>query len=241
MNTKNLLALFAASAAASALASDGEMSRPQGIPIGERMTLRPYVSLSFTYDSNVDQMKHSQDGSQWIVNPGLNLDYKGENWSVEGAVWYQYHAYNNYSHQLNQSNYGEHLKAAWTNSKQDEKGWSALFTERFQQINQDDDLRSNNGRGKGDDLRGKVHWSGYTSYGMNSYSIGIEMCHVNGQNYTKAQLKAVDRLIAYIDKLYGGYGGKIIDHKDWRPSNSDTDANFAKYLKNYKKYRKHTA
>jgi hypothetical protein len=67
------------------------------------------------------------------------------------------------------------------------------------------------------------------------------MCHVNGQNYTKAQLKAVDRLIAYIDKLYGGYGGKIIDHKDWRPSNSDTDANFAKYLKNYKKYRKHTA
>jgi hypothetical protein len=99
---------------------------------------------------------------------------------------------------------------------------------------------SNNGRGTGDDLRGKVHWSGYTSYGMNSYSIGIEMCHVNGQNYTKAQLKAVDRLIAYIDKLYGGYGGKIIDHKDWRPSNSDTDANFAKYLKNYKKYRKHT-
>ena len=74
MNTKNLLALFAASVAASALASDGEMSRPQGIPIGERMTLRPYVSLSFTYDSNVDQMKHSQDGSQWIVNPGLNLD-----------------------------------------------------------------------------------------------------------------------------------------------------------------------
>ena len=153
MNTKNLLALFAASVAASALASDGEMSRPQGIPIGERMTLRPYVSLSFTYDSNVDQMKHSQDGSQWIVNPGLNLDYKGENWSVQGAVWYQYHAYNNYSHQLNQSNYGEHLKAAWTNSKQDEKGWSALFTERFQQINQDDDLRSNNGRGIGRDRK----------------------------------------------------------------------------------------
>ena len=98
---------------------------------------------------------------------------------------------------------------------------------------------SNNGKGTGDDLVGKARWAGYTSYGMNSYSIGIEMCHVNGQNYTKAQLRAVDRLIAYIDKSYGGYGGKIIDHKDWRPSNSDTDANFAKYLKNYKKYRKH--
>lgn len=97
----------------------------------------------------------------------------------------------------------------------------------------------NNGKGTGDDLVGQVRWAGYTSYGMNSYSIGIEMCHVGGQNYTAAQLKAVDRLIAYIDKLYGGDGGTIIDHKAWRPSNSDTDANFAKYLKNYKKYRKH--
>ena len=153
MNTKNILALFAATLAASAMADDGEMSRPQGIPIGQRMTLRPYVSLSFTYDSNVDQMKHSQDGSQWIVNPGLDLVYRGENWSIEGAVWYQYHAYNNYSHQLNQSNYGEHIKAAWTNSKQDERGWSALLAERFQQINQDDDLRSNNGRGIGRDRK----------------------------------------------------------------------------------------
>ena len=153
MNTKNTLALFAAVLTSSALAADGEMSRPKGIPIGERMTLRPYVALSFTYDSNVDQMKHSQDGSQWIVNPGLNLDYKGDNWTVEGAVWYQYHAYNNYSHQLNQSNYGQHIKAGWTNSKQNEKGWSVLFTERFQQINQDDDMRSNNGRGIGRDRK----------------------------------------------------------------------------------------
>jgi N-acetyl-anhydromuramyl-L-alanine amidase AmpD len=74
---------------------------------------------------------------------------------------------------------------------------------------------------------------------MNSYSIGIEMCHVGGQDYPAAQLRAVDRLIAAIDRTYGGYAGKIIDHKTWRPGNSDTDANFAKYLKNYQKYRKH--
>ena len=97
----------------------------------------------------------------------------------------------------------------------------------------------NNGKGNGDDLIGQVQWYGYTSYGMNSYSIGIEMCHVGGQNYPEAQLKAVDRLIAYIDQTYDGYGGKIIDHKTWRPSNSDTDSRFAKYLKNYQKYRKH--
>ena len=98
---------------------------------------------------------------------------------------------------------------------------------------------SNNGNGKGDDLKGRVALAGYTSYGMNSYSIGIEMCHVNGQDYTAAQLKSVDRLIALIDKSYGGYGGKIIDHKTWRPSNSDTDDNFSAYLKSYQTYRRH--
>lgn len=98
----------------------------------------------------------------------------------------------------------------------------------------------NNGKGTGDDLRGQVPWAGYTSYGMNSYSIGIEMVHVGGQDYPAAQLKAVDKVIAYIDKAYGGYGGKIIDHKTWRPGNSDCDVNFTTYLKNYQKYRKHT-
>ena len=97
----------------------------------------------------------------------------------------------------------------------------------------------NNGKGTGDDMKGTVPWAGYTSYGMNSYSIGIEMCHVGGQDYPAAQLRAVDRLIAYIDKSYGGYGGKIIDHKTWRPGNSDTDVNFSKYLKSYQKYRRH--
>ena len=29
------------------------LDRPSGIKIGERLTLRPFVSLSLTYDSNV--------------------------------------------------------------------------------------------------------------------------------------------------------------------------------------------
>ena len=147
MKSKFAFALSAASLASATLAADGDMARPQGIKIGDRMTLRPYVSLSFTYDSNVDQTKHSDAGSQWIVNPGLNIDYKGDNWTVEGGAWYQYHAYNNYSSQLNQSNYGESLKVGWTNSRPDERGCSFLFAERFQQINEDDDMRTSDGRG----------------------------------------------------------------------------------------------
>lgn len=101
---------------------------------------------------------------------------------------------------------------------------------------------NNDGKGNGDDLVGNPtgigNYANYTSYGMNSYSIGIEMCHVNGETYPEAQLEAVDKVIAYIDSYYG-FESTIIDHKEWRPSNSDTDTNFATYLNNYKTLRHH--
>lgn len=76
-------------------------------------------------------------------------------------------------------------------------------------------------------------------YGMNSYSVGIEMVHVTGgKDYTEAQLDAVDKLIAYIDTYYG-FESTIIDHKAWRAGNSDTSAAFAGYLKNYQDHRTH--
>lgn len=78
-------------------------------------------------------------------------------------------------------------------------------------------------------------------YGMNSYSIGIEIVHVGGgEEYTPAQLEALDKLIAYIDAYYG-FESEIIDHKAWRSGNSDTSAEFAGYLENYKTHRKHTS
>lgn len=95
---------------------------------------------------------------------------------------------------------------------------------------------NNDGQGNGDDLVGTQPLSGYTSYGMNSYSIGIEMCHVNGEEYPIELLKSLDKVIAYIDSYYG-FKSEIIDHKAWRPSNSDTDAKFSTYLNNYKSLR----
>lgn len=73
-------------------------------------------------------------------------------------------------------------------------------------------------------------------YGMNSYSVGIEMVHVGGSGgYPEAQLDAVDALIAYIDAwcvAEGAEPSQIIDHKAWRTGNSDTSAEFADYLAN---------
>jgi N-acetyl-anhydromuramyl-L-alanine amidase AmpD len=73
-------------------------------------------------------------------------------------------------------------------------------------------------------------------YGMNSYSIGIEMIHQGNQSYTTAQLKSLDKLIAYID-VYYGKELTIIDHKMWRIGNSDTSPAFATYLENYRDHR----
>ena len=77
-------------------------------------------------------------------------------------------------------------------------------------------------------------------YGMNSYSIGIEMVHVGGSgSYPEEQLAAVDALIAHIDSYYG-FESQIIDHKAWRSGNSDTSPEFAQYLANYQDHRTHS-
>ncbi len=81
--------------------------------------------------------------------------------------------------------------------------------------------------------------SDFADYGMNSYSVGIEMVHVGGSgDYPKAQLEALDGLIAYIDAYYG-FESTIIDHKAWRTGNSDTSPEFADYLENYQDHRTH--
>lgn len=76
-----------------------------------------------------------------------------------------------------------------------------------------------------------------SDYGMNSYSVGIELVHVGGSGgYPKAQLEALDNLISYIDTYYG-FESQIIDHKAWRSGNSDTSKEFSQYLANYQDHR----
>lgn len=147
--SKVMIAMCASTLAVAAVASDYD--RPQGFKIGDRLTLKPYVSLSFTYDSNVDSTKHAKDGSSWVVNPGVVAQYAGDNWGLQASAWYMYHAYNNYSSQLNQSSFGERILFNWRDSKPDEKGWTVKFNERYQKISQDDDMSNSNGRGIGRD------------------------------------------------------------------------------------------
>ena len=91
-----------------------------------------------------------------------------------------------------------------------------------------------------DDMLGSVPIGpSFPDYGMNAWSVGIEIVHVGGSgDYPAEQLEALDRLIAYIDAYYG-FESQIIDHKAWRSGNSDTSQEFAGYLANYQDHRTH--
>ena len=80
---KFLLTFFVAGAAVAGFAE--VMDRPGGFRIGQRMTLRPYVSLYYTYDSNTYGYKDSGSASSWSIMPGTTLNYRGENWNLEGG------------------------------------------------------------------------------------------------------------------------------------------------------------
>jgi len=152
MKIKPVATSAAAVVSAFALSAMADMvDRPGGIKIGERLTLRPYVSVSYTYDSNIDSTKHSRDGSFWVIDPGIGISYKDDKLQVTGRAYYNYHAQNRYHERLNSSSYGENLSISWRNSMANEKGWSFIFTESFAQISQDDDMTHHNGRGVGRD------------------------------------------------------------------------------------------
>lgn len=168
---KKNLSLFVSGFVAAA-ACAGVLEREPGIKImNERVTLLPYVALSYTYDSNVDCTKKATAGSQWVVNPGLELKYEDDNWIVNAVAWYKYHAYNNYSSQLNSSSFGERLKWQWTNASGGGKGWSFSFFEQFEQIAQDDNMNTIGGRGMNRD-RKQFQYEGVAHYRFNKYFHG---------------------------------------------------------------------
>ena len=69
------------------------MDRPAGISIGQRMTLKPYVATSVSYDTNADGRNDGKENVYWTVAPGLGLDYKGDSWTLLANIQYQYNAY----------------------------------------------------------------------------------------------------------------------------------------------------
>jgi hypothetical protein len=126
------------------------MDRPGGIRIGTRMTLRPYVSLYHTYDSNTYGYKDSGSASSWSVMPGATLEYLDDNWKVDGGAYYNYRAYTKHPTYKNQHNFGQNLGVTWTNAEKGGRGWTLLIRESFAKITEDNDMTAG-GRGIGRD------------------------------------------------------------------------------------------
>jgi len=143
--------LFILSAVAAFAAQAEILDRPTGFKIGERMTIRPYVSLYYTWDSNVDSSNQQGSYSSFNISPGLTFTYKADNWNVMGGAYYQYHAYTENAQNLDQSSWGENLAFDWTNSRDGGPGWALVLRENLQKISQDDDMTNDGGRGIGRD------------------------------------------------------------------------------------------
>ena len=144
----NRLSFFALAAVAAVSASAEVMDRPVGIRIGQRMTLKPYLSFSASYNSNVAGNADGAEDVTWTVNPGLTLDYLGEQLKLTGNVWYQYNAYSKSanSSDYNYHSYGEELTGRWTDSLPGEKGWALMLSERYLCVNQASEYTDSEGR-----------------------------------------------------------------------------------------------
>ena len=142
------LTIAAFSVVPALIAGESEADKPMGFRFfNQHLTIKPYVSLSYTYDSNVDTTHKGSSDSIFCVQPGADFEWKGERWALVGSLWYRRNAYCEYSNEMGENSYGESLAYKWTTSKQDERGWSLILAEKYRYTDQSDALGSGDGRG----------------------------------------------------------------------------------------------
>lgn len=145
---KTFVTAAAALQAAALFAAGGsEAEKPEGFRFfNNHLVVKPYVSFSYTFDSNIDSTKHAADDSIFLVSPAMDFIWRGETWMLTGSVWYRYNYYCEYNDTMGENSYGQNLVYKWTTSKPGDKGWSLLLRERYAFSSQSDDI-SNGGRG----------------------------------------------------------------------------------------------
>ena len=134
------------------------LDRPSGFKIGERLTLRPSVSMSLTYDANLDPNYSRANGSKddflWTVSPTLGLTYNAEKWSVLLSGYYNWRQYfQSKQQQNNQHTFGEDLRINWASGDPGESGWSFVLGESYHQISAADDMLLDNGQNYSNDSK----------------------------------------------------------------------------------------
>ena len=250
MNRKIFLFLaIAATAAAPALAegmddhgNGSESSKPQGFRFfNNHLTIKPYVALSYTYDSNIDSSRHASGDNIFCVQPAADFTWRGDRWELAGSLFYRYNAYCDYADEMDEKSYGESLAYKWSNVGENGKGWNLLLSERYQYISQSDSIMDGSGRGIWRDREniavngalerrftdlwhatamGQYNWIDYKNdsgkyaplYGWSQYAAGLEAGY--------AASKWTDLLISggysdYTQKKGRGYRNYSNDSRVW--------------------------
>ena len=142
------LAIATFSVVPALIAGESVADKPQGFRFfNQHLTIKPDVALSYTYDSNIDTSRHAESDSIFCVQPGADFEWKGERWALVGSLWYRRNAYCEYANEMGENSWGESLAYKWTTSKQDERGWSLILSEKYRYIDQSDALGSGDGSG----------------------------------------------------------------------------------------------
>lgn len=221
-------------------------SRPTGFRFfNQHLTIKPYVSLSYTYDSNVDADSTEADDSIFAVNPAVDFEWHGAKWMLAGNVWYRHRYFCEYNDQMGEDSYGESLQYRYSSSASNSKGWSLMLSERYAFINQSDDLDSR-GAGRGIwrdrqtldvagvierrfterwhmDIQGQYSWLDYDNQTGRYYPLFGWSQYSAGAQFGYAASKWTDLLVAAGYSLYN----QDIDNNDiatYRNYNDESDS-----------------
>jgi len=113
----------------------------QGLKLGN-LTLRPYVGLDYSYDSNII-FDHNEYGDSIIrINPGLDLKYQGNEWGALANAWYSHSWYTKYDVK-DYDRWGERVSIY----RESAKGWRFVVGQGYTESDQNDSLQLDGGDG----------------------------------------------------------------------------------------------
>jgi len=107
------------------------------------LSVSPYVNLEYTYDSNVNYSDSGdEDDHIFRVQPGFDLNYKGNDWGINGNAFYSHDWYHE-NDRLDKDSYGENVDIYW----QSPRGLAFVLGQSYVVSSQSDSITSDNGNG----------------------------------------------------------------------------------------------
>ncbi|MFO7937607.1 MAG: outer membrane beta-barrel protein [Kiritimatiellia bacterium] len=105
------------------------------------LSVSPFVNLEYTYDSNVNYAEQDEEDDHiFSVHPGVDLNYKGNDWGLNATVWYRRDFYQD-NDRLDEDSYGESMDFFWESPK----GLSVMLGQTFTLSSQSDSLTDDSG------------------------------------------------------------------------------------------------